>query len=113
MLMRLIRSTIVFLLLFVGLFSASGQTDSLVMINGNILVGEIKGMDQGILTLKTDYSDKDFKIDWDDVTWIKSTRSFIVNLPHGRKLYGSILPYSQQSLCNHCYRRDCTTYISI
>ncbi len=92
-----VRSTLVFLSLLAGLFTASGQNDSLVMSNGNTLVGEIKGMEKGVLTLKTKYSDKDFKIDWDDVIWIKSMRNFIMNLPHGRKLYGSILPDSKDS----------------
>jgi len=37
---------LVFLALFAGLLSASGQNDSLVMSNGNILVGEIKGVEK-------------------------------------------------------------------
>ena len=32
------------------------QKDSLVLKNGNIIVGEIKSLDKGVLTIETDYS---------------------------------------------------------
>jgi len=89
------RSILIFLGLFAGMFSAAGQNDTLVMRNGNVLVGEIKSLERGVLTLKTSYSDKDFQIEWDDVVRIKSLRNFIMSLSHGRKLDGSILPYSE------------------
>jgi len=53
-------SVLVVLLVFV-FEKANAINDSLVFKNGNILVGEIKSMDKGVLIFKTDYSDKDFK----------------------------------------------------
>lgn len=40
--------------------AVEAQKDSLVLKNGNVIVGEIKSMDKGVLTIKTGYSKKDF-----------------------------------------------------
>ena len=37
------------------------QTDTLVLSNGDVIVGEIKDMTRGVLTLETDYSDFRFQ----------------------------------------------------
>ena len=83
--------------LCMGWLSVSSQNDTVIMNNGNLIVGEVKGLDIGVLKMKTPYSEKDFQIDWDDVIRFKSMRNFIVSLSHGRKLDGSILPYAEDS----------------
>ena len=40
-------------------FAANGQKDSLVMNNGDIMVGEIKSMDKGILFIAVSYTHLD------------------------------------------------------
>jgi len=65
--------------------SAFTQKDSLVLVNGNVIVGEIKSMDRGVLTIETDYSDDDFKIEWDGIKSIK-TDAFFYN-PDRRGTY--------------------------
>lgn len=76
--------------LFIALLS-QGQNDSLFMNTGDILVGEIKELKNGVISVETDYSDSDFKIEWDKVVIMKSERNFIVNLDDGSKLDGSII----------------------
>jgi hypothetical protein len=45
-----------------AVFSAIGQNGSLILKNIDSIAGEIKSMDKCVVTVKTDYSDKDFKI---------------------------------------------------
>ena len=50
-----------------------------------MLVGEIKGLEQGIFLMKTRYSDKDFNIKWHEVEKIWSSRYFITSLNGGKR----------------------------
>jgi len=68
----------------------SAETDTLVVSNGDVLVGEIKSLEHGVLMMETDYSDSDFKIEWDNVTMFSSNRNFIVTLSEGQRYYGKI-----------------------
>jgi hypothetical protein len=47
------------------------------------LIGEIKKMENGILTIETDYSDKDFTLKWIDVISIKSDQFYLISLNNG------------------------------
>ncbi|MEN8139519.1 MAG: DUF481 domain-containing protein [Bacteroidota bacterium] len=69
-------------------FSLFGQNDTIVLSNGNVLVGEIKGMDRGILKMETPYSDSDFSIEWGKVVKINTESHFVVSIEKGR-IYGS------------------------
>lgn len=62
------------------------QNDSIVLNNNNKIVGEIKRLDQSVLTLKTSFSDKDFHIKWYHVKEFYSNRFFIVSLTNGKRL---------------------------
>ncbi|MBN4048408.1 DUF481 domain-containing protein [Flavobacteriaceae bacterium AH-315-O20] len=64
--------------------------DSIFLFNNNILVGEIKNMDKSVLTLKTKYSDSNFKIKWQKIVKIKSNRFFVVAMNDGRRFNSSI-----------------------
>ncbi len=63
-----------------------GQKDSLVMTNGDILTGELKSMDKGVLYIETPYSAKDFKVKWKEVRDVNSTTRFLVTLQDGRRI---------------------------
>jgi len=82
------------LLLTITLFSAQSflfaQHDSLVFKNGNIIVGEIKSMDKGVLTIETDYSKNDFTIEWIDLKGIYSKSPFLISLKNGQRLRGTL-----------------------
>lgn len=64
------------------------QTDSLVLNNGNVIIGEIKSLDKNVLTIETDYSDTDFKIEWDKVrkVYCDSDRMYLITLTDGTRL---------------------------
>lgn len=73
------------------LFSISGNAqDSLILENANIIAGEIKSMDRGILTIETDYSDVDMKIKWSGVSQIFTTTNFLVTLTDGSRVGGVV-----------------------
>ena len=40
------------------------QRDSLIFKNNDVVVGEIKSMENSVIMVKTKYSDSDFKIKW-------------------------------------------------
>jgi hypothetical protein len=74
---------------------ARSQRDSLVMKNGDILVGEMKDMNRGVLVFKTKYSDKDFNIEWDGIREAYGRTRFILMFRDGRRITGTF--YSDKS----------------
>jgi small nuclear ribonucleoprotein (snRNP)-like protein len=64
------------------------QEDSLTLSNGDVIVGELKEMRQNIATVKTSYSEGDFKISWDKINKLNTSTSFIVTLKSGKRVYG-------------------------
>ncbi|PZX48514.1 DUF481 domain-containing protein [Algoriphagus chordae] len=83
------------ILLLVVVFAAysnsiAQNTDSLLLKNKNLIVGEIKSMDKGVLTIETDYSDSDFKVTWDEIIQIASTKKFLITLSNGKRYNGTL-----------------------
>ncbi len=74
----------------IGGNTLNAQHDSLVLKNKNIIVGEIKSLKNGVLTIETDYSDKDFVIEWSGVREIFSKTRFLLTLKDGTRLTGHI-----------------------
>lgn len=69
------------------------QNDSLTMNTDEILVGEIKILDKGIITIETDYGDSDFKIEWDKVKYINTIQKFIIITTNGNRYYGKLISH--------------------
>jgi hypothetical protein len=69
---------------------ASAQTDSLIMNNGDMMVGEIKSLDKGVLYVETPYSDKDFNIKWTEIKEIYSTTRFLITLQDGSRINSNL-----------------------
>ena len=86
----MVRSIQLFLVLIIISPLALAQKDSLVFTNNNIMVGEVKSLDKGVITIETDYSDSDFKIEWDKVSELFSESTYLINLTDGRRLNGTI-----------------------
>ncbi|OIQ37440.1 MAG: hypothetical protein BM563_08515 [Bacteroidetes bacterium MedPE-SWsnd-G1] len=84
------KKIVFFFILIANFHSVSAQKDSIVLNNNNKLVGEIKSLDKSVLTIKTTYSDSDFKIKWFRVKEIYSNRSFIVSLSNGSRFNATI-----------------------
>jgi hypothetical protein len=76
-------------LFFVSL-NAWSQKDTITLVNEDVLVGEIEKLDKSVLTFSTDYSDSDFKIEWDKVLEIKSQRTFIMAFSDGVRVTGNL-----------------------
>jgi hypothetical protein len=83
------NTTTLFLFLFLSSI-VSAQVDTLVMNDGTMLIGEMKDLKQGVIIMETDYSDSDFKIEWDKVKEVNSERSFIITTAKGDRLNGTI-----------------------
>ena len=82
----------IFTLAFILLSSTFvfSQNDSLILNNGNVIVGELKDMDRAVVTVETPYSDQDFKIEWDGIKELFTTTSFLITTSSGERYNGSI-----------------------
>jgi len=81
----------IFLFVFFAVtMTAYAQTDSLILSNNDLIVGEIKSMDKGVLTIETDYSDSDFKVSWTGVKRIMSKTKYLITLSTGKRYNGSL-----------------------
>ncbi|NOX84394.1 MAG: DUF481 domain-containing protein [Chlorobi bacterium] len=81
------------LFLIIALFGAVpvfSQNDSLILNNGNIIVGELKDMDRGVAVFETPYSDQDFKIEWDGIKEIYTNTSYLITTSDGTRYNGTI-----------------------
>ncbi len=75
-------------LIFIGL-NLQAQ-DTLTFKNGDVIVGELKSMDRGAVTIETDYSDKDFKIEWDGIQSIRASERYLITTSDGQRINGYI-----------------------
>ena len=60
--LKRLRITLVFII--IAYATGYAQTDSLLLDTNTIIVGEVKSMKRGVLTIETNYSDSDFNIEW-------------------------------------------------
>jgi len=70
--------------------TAYAQPDTVTTGTGEKIVGELKKVEKDIVTIETPYSDSDFKIKWEQVVAIDSTRQFMVETFDGRRLAGPL-----------------------
>src|SRR5688500_15571999 len=87
--MRFPKNLLVSCCLLLGIV-ARAQKDSLVLINGDVIVGEIKSMDKGVLTIETPYSKNDFTVEWSGIREIFSKSHFLVTLKNGQRINGTV-----------------------
>lgn len=78
-----------YFLLFTAQYMSFGQNDILRLKNDDVIVGEIKGMDKGILTIETSYSDSDFKIEWENILEVTATQRYLITLTDGQRINGT------------------------
>jgi hypothetical protein len=69
---------------------AAQAQDSLVLKNRNVIVGEIKSLDKGVLTIETAYSKSDFTIEWSGIREIFSKSQFLITLTNGTRINGTL-----------------------
>tara|TARA_R100001369_G_scaffold10707_5_gene23906 strand:+ start:23805 stop:24899 length:1095 start_codon:yes stop_codon:yes gene_type:complete len=68
----------------------SAQNDTIRLISGDQLVGEIKMISEGVLKIETAYSDKDFNIEFNKVKRLVIQRKCLVVLTGNRRRFGYI-----------------------
>lgn len=79
---------------FVGLLLMSppawaAKTDKVLLFNGDLITGEVKSLNQGILTYSTDSMGK-VPVEWEDVRGLQSPSYFEFDLHTGERVYGSL-----------------------
>lgn len=102
--MKKLYLSLILLLSFFGISQA--QTDSLIFKNKDIVVGEIKSMDRGVITIETDYSSSDFKAKWEELISIKSKTNYLITLANGRRYNGKIRSVSDSTIMINYYDPD-------
>lgn len=86
-------------LLMVGFYHfCSAQKDTLRLSNEDLIVGEIKYLDKGVLFLKTVYSNVDIQVKWKEVNQISTSHIYLITLDNGERLKGRINSHSPDSL---------------
>jgi hypothetical protein len=78
--------------------SVDAASDSLILKNNDVIIGEIKSMDRGVLTMETDYSDSDFKIEWDGIRELYSVTNFLITLSSGKRYNGTLRTFDDKQL---------------
>ncbi len=84
------RKTYVLSVLLLFNLCIYGQVDVLKFNKDEVMKGVVKGMEKGILTIKTSYSNNDFTLAWNEVESIVTETKFRVTLSEGEKYYGII-----------------------
>ena len=69
---------------------ALAQTDTVTLTSGETITGQIKTVENGVLTIATAYSSADFQIKWDQVASLSSARPFVIETVDGRRVPGSL-----------------------
>jgi hypothetical protein len=80
----------IFPLLFFIQFYGMTQTDSLVFNNKARLVGEIKSLEKGVLSMSTVFSKDDFKIKWEEIDLLYSNSPLLISTSKGQNILGLI-----------------------
>ena len=78
------------LIIIMGFTELKAQQDTLIMVSGEILLGEIKLFDNGVVTIETSFSDSDFKVEWDQVEQISTSNQFVILTAQGNRYHGTL-----------------------
>ena len=78
------------LILVLFAMTLSAQVDSMVFYQGNYIVGEVKHMNRGVVTVETDFSDADFKIEWEKIKEIYTSTYFFITTSDGNRYNGHL-----------------------
>jgi hypothetical protein len=89
------RLTAFLLSLLLAQTALAQKTDTVVLVNGNSITGEVKGLDFGILEYSTD-SMGTVRIDWVDVVAVVSNQPLQLEMSDGRRYFGSLNPADER-----------------
>ena len=95
----MIKKTALCLILLISACTASyAQTDTLLLDTNTVIIGEVKSMNRGVLTIETNYSDSDFTIEWLKIKKIYTESVFLTSLTDGRRIVGSLRSNEDNSI---------------
>ena len=86
---RILILTLSFSSIFTWAQKVNQKTDTVILINGNIITGEIKKFTYGILNYKMDGMGT-VNIEVDKISSMKSKKTFEIRLDNGLKYFGSL-----------------------
>lgn len=69
---------LLFCIAFLLSLTAFSQKDTLVLSNGDQIIGNVKKLERGVLNFSTPYSSGDLKVKWKNVKSVKSPKSFLI-----------------------------------
>src|SRR5271167_1289870 len=69
---------------------ATKRKDVVIMNNGDHFTGEVKGLQNGLLYVETDYVSGKIGLDWNQVQSVQSTATYRIVLNNGKRLEGKI-----------------------
>jgi hypothetical protein len=100
MINQFVSEILIISFLFILLLSIpiSAQQDTIISIDNNIIVGEVKYMDRGVVTMGTKYSDSDFKIEWNGIEKISTETTHLISGTSGKYFVGKIKSVSAESI---------------
>ena len=84
------RHLILVPLLLVGSLAYAAKTDVLVLLNGDHITGEVKSVDRGKLTFKTDDIGT-LSVEWDKVAHLESKQHLQIETSSGKLYFGSLV----------------------
>ncbi|MGX5817209.1 DUF481 domain-containing protein [Chitinophaga lutea] len=84
------RTCLLLILAIASAVTVSAQKDSLVLNNGDVIIGELKSLQNAVLKIETDYSKDDFTIKWKEVRMIHTHSHFLITLENGDRINGSV-----------------------
>ncbi len=87
----MVYKNIFFLILLFSVFPVLGQQDTLILNTGEQLIGTLKDMKKGVASLKTSYSDSDFKIKWKNVDSIHTESSYLIFVYPNNRYNGNLI----------------------
>lgn len=99
-------------LFIVSVKNVSAQKDSIRFTDGQILAGEIKSLEHGIFEVETDFSDSNFKIEWEEVVWVRSVSRFFITINNGDVFYSKIYSIND-TLVQIITRKNDTLYFKL
>lgn len=88
--MRYLRNGTIFLLMtLLPIVAMAAKTDTVLLVNGNAITGEIKSLDFGVLRYSTD-SMGTVSIDWEDIISITTKQTLQVEVSDGTFFFGRL-----------------------
>lgn len=83
---------LIVLILFIFSFELLGQgkNDSLTLVNGNLIVCEVIGLEKNRLQIDASYGYGKWEVKWHNVASIKTVNSYNIQLVDGQRFYGRL-----------------------